>query len=325
MGRTHLDAYAAMPSVRVVAVADRDEARRTGKAAADGNIDGQAAGGFDLADPAVQKFAHGEELIASPEVDAVDICAPTPAHLPLARTALAAGKHVFVEKPPARTHADAVELARLADESDRVTMVGLCMRFWPGWTHLKKWQSSGEFGRLVSASFARQSSHPGGRFYEDADASGAALLDLHLHDTDFINHLLGTPTAVSSVGASRITAGVDHVATLYHYGAGPAVIAEGGWAMQNGFPFTMRYTANFEQATAIFDLAAADPLRLIRDGQTTPIKLDGMGYAAELTEWAAAIAENRPPRTATASDAAEAVRVIEAEEQSIRTGQRVTL
>ena len=84
-------------------------------------------------------------------------------------------------------------------------------------------------------------------------ACGGAILDLHIHDTDFVQHCFGKPKAVFSRGYSRPTNAIDHVLTHYLYDDVPLVTAEGGWAMTPGFGFQMQYTVNFERATAVFD------------------------------------------------------------------------
>ncbi|MEM8873746.1 MAG: Gfo/Idh/MocA family oxidoreductase [Planctomycetota bacterium] len=320
MGQTHLDVYAQRDDAEVVAVGDRSPHRLAGSSKAGGNIEGQAEGGFDLA--RVEKFTDAADMLAL--VDIVDVCVPTPFHLEVARLALDADKHVLIEKPVCRTSEQAASLAAIADAASGKSMVAMCMRFWPGWTDLKAAVEDGRYGALKSASFTRIAAHPGGAFYEDAKASGAAILDLHLHDTDFVRHLLGDPAAVRSVGTSLITDGIDHVVSHYDY-PGMSVVAEGGWAMSAGFPFTMRFVANFERATLDFDLARETPLMRAMDGKYEPVELaEGMGYAHEIGHFLDCVREGRQPSVSIA-DAGRSVALVEAEEQSVRSGEAVTV
>ncbi len=324
MGNTHLDVYANLEGVKVVAVADRDPKRLAGEDRAGGNIEGQAQGGFDL--QSVARYAEGDELIADPSVQVIDLCAPTPAHLALGEAALASGKHLLIEKPLARTAADAKRLADAADQAAGLAMPAMCMRFWPGWTWLKRVIDEQAYGRVLAATFRRVAQHPGGPFYENGDACGGAILDLHIHDTDFIQHCFGPPRRVFSRGYSKITNTVDHVVTQYEYDGVPLVTAEGGWAMADGFGFSMRYTVNFERATAVFDLAAEHPLTLHEPGkEAQPIELEpGMGYAHEIAYFLDCVRKGEAPSVVTMRDAARAVRIIEAEAQSIASGEPVT-
>lgn len=328
MGLTHLDVYAAMPGVKVVAVADANRERLTGQVRASGNVKGQAQGGFDLS--TAKGYADGMELVRDPNVQVVDVCLPTPAHRLFAVTALEAGKHVLVEKPLARTAADALAIADAGEkafkEKGLISMPAMCMRFWPGWVQLKRAIDERTYGKVLSAKFQRLASMPEGAFYANADQSGAAALDLHIHDTDFVRFCFGTPKAVRSGGYSKVTSGVDHLFTQYVFDDVPLVTAEGGWAMQKGYPFTMHYTVNFERATMVFDLNAADPLVVYQDGQATPISIEKvMGYSIEIEYFMKCVAAKQQPTTVTLRDAAEAVRIVEAEVQSVRSGQSVTL
>src|SRR4051794_7689389 len=92
MGLTHLDAYAKRSDVKVVAIADKDPERLSGKKRAAGNVEGQAQGGFDVTQ--AKGYTEGLELIHDPRVELVDVCVATPWHVELALAALAAGKHV---------------------------------------------------------------------------------------------------------------------------------------------------------------------------------------------------------------------------------------
>jgi predicted dehydrogenase len=328
MGLTHLDVYASQPGAKVVAIADADPDRRSGKTKATGNVEGQAKGAFDVA--SVKGYADGMDLIRDPAIQLVDICLPTPLHKPFAIAALEAGKHVLVEKPLARTSADAFAIADAADAAFKkfgtLAMPAMCMRFWPGWTWLKRSIEERRFGRVLSARFQRLASHPGGAFYSNADASGAAALDLHIHDADFVRFCFGPPKAVRSAGYSFLTSGVDHILTQYVYDDVPLVSAEGGWAMQPSFAFNMHFTVNFERATAVFDMAAPAPLTLYHDGRAMSLTVDGsLGYRLEIEYLLACIANNRQPQTVTLRDAAEAVKLVEAEVQSVKSGQEVRL
>ena len=105
------------------------------------------------------------------------------------------------------------------------------------------------------------------------------------------------------------------------------VVAEGGWVMEGGYPFRMQYTVNFEGATAVYDLLAAEPLTVYEKGReplVVPVEAV-MGYRLEIAYIAQCIREKRQPTTVTLTDAAEAVRIVEAEVESARTARAVSL
>lgn len=327
MGTTHLDIYAKHPGAKVVAVSDIDPERLSGKSRAKGNIEGQAQGGFDLA--AAAKYDEGMKLIRSANVDLVDICLPTPLHLKFVRAALKAGRHVMVEKPVARTWRDAERLVKECGEAaarGQMAMPGMCMRFWPGWDWLKGAISDQRYGKVLAARFRRIASHPRAGFYNSGAECGGAILDLHVHDTDFIQWCFGMPVAVTSHGYRRITSEIDHVVTCYDFGDnGPLVTAEGSWAMDKGFPFTMQFTVNFEAATINFDNSGPS-LTVYREGRAEAVPLaEGMGYEREISYYLDCIGRGQPPTTVTIADAARSVQIIEAEAASIRKQRTVRL
>ncbi len=325
MGLTHLDVYAQRDDVEVVAVADLDEGRRTGRERAAGNVEGQAQGGFDFA--SVTQYADAAEMIADPSIDVIDVCLPTPLHLRFGRLALESGKHLLVEKPLARTADEARQLAKAAEASDRLAMCAMCMRFWPGWDWLKDAVDQGTYGKVLAATFSRLADHPGGPFYSDGEACGGAVLDLHIHDADFIQYVFGMPEAVTTRGYSTITGKLDHVVTQYHHPDVPLLVAEGGWAMSKGYGFKMRYSVNFENATAVFDLGAVNPLTLQRPGKSPEtVALDHqMGYAHEIEYFLDCLKVGQKPERVTLASAAESVRLIEAEVESATRGETVRL
>lgn len=324
MGTTHLDVYGKRDDVQILAVSDLVPEKREGTGKTKGNIEGQAKGGLDFA--SFRKYAEGMELIADPDIELVDICLPTPLHHPYAVAALRAGKHVMVEKPFCRTSAEADDLVAEAARAKGMLMCGLCMRFWPGWDWLKETVDQGTYGKILSASFRRLASFPGRSFYLDGNQAGGAALDLHIHDADFIQYCFGLPKAVFSRGYSKESCATDHVHTQYIYDDIPAVSAEGGWSMRPPFGFWMQYVVNFEQATAIFDIGGKPTLRVLTDGrEEIPALAEGMGYQHEIAYFLDCIRSGRPPEKLKPEDAAHAVRLIEAEVESVRTGQIVRL
>lgn len=328
MGNTHLDIYANNPLADVIAVSDINSERLSGRARAKGNIEGQAQSQFDLS--TARQYDEGMKLIDDPDVELVDICLPTPLHLKYALAALKAGKHVMVEKPLARTAEEADELSRHAKEAGakgQFTMPGMCMRFWPGWDWLKRVVEDERYGRVVAAHFRRVAPHPNTDFYRSGAECGGAILDLHVHDTDFVQWCFGMPQAVTSHGYTKISGAIDHVFTCYNFGEKtPLVTAEGSWAMADGFPFTMQFTVNCEQASIVFDAAAFPALTVYREGKSEPVTLaEGMGYMYELNYLLDCIEQGVPPEVVTIADAARSVKIVEAEVESIRTGQTVRI
>jgi predicted dehydrogenase len=329
MGRTHLAAYQAAAqagfSNRLVAVSDPHAERRAGRFGEGGNLStGQAA--FDPAE--VHAYADPGELLADPAVDLVSICTPTDSHVALAIAALEAGKHVLVEKPVATELREVGRLAAVAERSTTLCMPAMCIRFWPGYTWLAARIADGRHGRLRGLTLTRLGTRPDWNraFYDDPSRSGGALFDLHVHDADFAFHCLGAPRAVSAAGDR------SHVRSVWHYEVGPdggpppAVALEGGWDHDQAFPFRMRFRAEFERATAEFELSQGARLLLHEQGATRELELAPHdGYSGEVRALLAAICGDAFDPPADVHQAAAVTRLLEATAESCERGASVSV
>jgi predicted dehydrogenase len=325
MGNTHIAAWLKREDVELVAVSDPNPKRLSGETRAEGNIDSFSDGGFDFS--AVAKYEDFRDAVRDENVEVVDICLPTLFHVEAAKLCAELKKPFLLEKPIARTAAGAREIAKVVEEAGILAMPSLVLRFWPGWKWLKEQIDAGTYGRVLSARFERIGSCPGGRFYGNGKLSGGALLDLHIHDTDFVLYCFGEPAAVTSYGYPRMSGEIDHVVTHYHFEDGPMVVAEGGWLPKNNLPFRMGYMVNFEDATAVFDLNADPPLQVFREGEepeAIPLP-DESGFDLEIADFMSALYSGEPPKTATFSDGLASAIIADAERESIRQGQPVKL
>jgi scyllo-inositol 2-dehydrogenase (NADP+) len=88
--------------------------------------------------PQAQVFSSPQDLLAHPQVDAVVITAPNTLHYPLSREALAAGKHLVVEKPVTITSAEAEDLAAAAHQANKIASVFQSRRWDSDFLTLKK-------------------------------------------------------------------------------------------------------------------------------------------------------------------------------------------
>lgn len=324
MAATHLKAYREVPGAQIVALCNPSGNRLDGDFS---NVSGNVGDGEPIKlDPnSFKAFKSYKEMIADPDIDAIDICSPTFIHRELAALSLDAGKHVICEKPLARSVRDAVWITEAAEKSDAILMPAMCLRFWPEWRWLKNAIDEGRYGKALSAFFRRVAEPPGWgqKNFLDGHRSGGALFDLHIHDTDFVSYCFGRPRALQATGYSRVSEAVDHVVTQYHVANDTMVFAEGSWAMTPGFGFNMSYLVNFENATIDYDLSRGDEcLRVCEAGQEPKhLKLDEPdGYVGELTHFVECIEQGKQPTVVTAQDGLQSVEICEAEEISVNNG-----
>jgi len=325
MGVTHLRAYLEDKSACVVAVCDSVRLPVNGVlAGVAGNI--KKSDDINL-DKQVKVFRKLEDVLADAEVELVDLCTPTPLHPEQSIAALQAGKHVLCEKPLARTSAAAQEILKVAEASPGFLMPAMCMRFWPGWSWLKQTVDEQTYGKVLAARVRRLSEMPGwSKQGTDTGATdlGGALLDLHMHDTDFVQFLFGRPKSVFSNGVTGPNGSIDHVTTQYNYAAGPAVHAEGSWLLAKGFH--MAYTLHCERGTMDYDLSrGVEALQVTETGQSARVsKLDHRdGYGLEIEHMLQCVLCGRSPTVVSARDAVRTLEICEAEEKSVRTGEVV--
>jgi predicted dehydrogenase len=150
-----------------------------------------------------------DEMLADPELDAVVVATPVPTHFSLARSALAAGKHVLVEKPPAMTGGEMDELVALASDRDLVLMPGHLLLYHPGVRKLREMITAGELGDVLCVYGNRQN-------LGIIRSNENALWSLGVHDLSVILHLLDEePAEASAFGRDFLTAGVEDVVFCY--------------------------------------------------------------------------------------------------------------
>ena len=150
-----------------------------------------------------------EEMLADDELQAVVIATPVPTHHPLAKQALEAGKHVFVEKPPAMHVAEMEELVALAEARGLVLMPGHLLLYHPGVLKLKQLVDSGELGDVLCVYGNRQN-------LGIIRTNENALWSLGVHDLSVILYLIGEqPSQATANGNAFLNAGVEDVVFCY--------------------------------------------------------------------------------------------------------------
>ncbi len=182
-GPNYLRILSDMEGVRMVVCADRDPNR------------------LDFAKrlaPQARMTREAQDVLASPDVDAVIIAAPTTFHYEMGKTALGAGKHVLMEKPLAIRPEEAKALTDLAATEKRILMVGHTFLFNPGVTALHDFIHQGDLGHIHYLSLVRANLGP---IREDVNA----LWDLAPHDISILLHLLGKmPLSVAAQGSCYV-------------------------------------------------------------------------------------------------------------------------
>ena len=307
MGQAHAEAWAALaPEVAVAAVVDRAVSRPL------------------AAVPNARPTTDLDEVLRDRSIEVLSICTPTDTHLDLAGRALAAGKHVLLEKPLARTAAAGEELVRLAGEAAGVLMVAHVVRFFPGYVAVRELAEAGALGALREVHASRVSP-TGGRppWLEDEERSGGVLLDLAVHDLDQLLLFLGPARRVE---VSRLDDGTLEVRVEHASGALGSVRA--GWDAPLSTPFRTSLEVVGDRGRARYSFASGieeiSELEVAADGDQRTVAVDpDSPYTAQARAFLDCIRMGTAPRDGDPAESLAAVRLALAARESLLGGGAV--
>jgi predicted dehydrogenase len=332
MGMIHYLCYQTVAGAKVRALCEKEEKRLSGDwRGIKGNF-GPGGAMMDLS--GIATYRELDEMLADPQIDVVDICLPPALHCDVALAALAAGKHVFCEKPIALRPADASRMVAAAEKAGKQLLVGHVLPFMPEYAFTYRAIRDGKYGRLLGAQLKRIISDPLWLpdFYNPRKVGGP-LLDLHVHDAHFIRLACGMPTAVYSRGRMRGEV-VEFVQTQFLFDDPALVVgAISGAVKQQGRSFTNAFEIYLERATLLFDFAVigdqphvATPLTVLdNNGKVERPKLGSGdpldGFVAELKEVVKSIRTGQPSAILGGELARDAVILCQKQTQSVASGR----
>ena len=339
IAQSHLAAYSANEGVELIAVADMNLERAQAVAQKHG---------------ARRAYADPHELLADPEIDGVSICTWNNSHASWAIAAVEAGKHVLVEKPIARTLAEAEELQRVVEAGDSVMQVGFVRRHSPNCQVLKSFIDADELGEIyyAKASCLRRVGNPGGWFADKEISGGGPLLDIGIHVLDLCWYLMGSPTVVSVSGNTYEKLGSrGNVTTMPRYKAADydpdrnsvedlanAVIRfENGASLLLDCSYSLHATKDSIDVSVYGEKGGAElepALHIATEMHDSVVNIEpqiasrtfefGVGFANEIQNFVDA-AQGRAESIAPAWHGVEIVRILEAIYESARTGREISL
>lgn len=142
-----------------------------------------------------ERYTDYKELLEKSDVSAVIIATPTASHKEVALDCIKAGKDILVEKPLARTYAEAKPIVDAANKHGRKVMVGLNLRYRPDAMILKSLLSAGEIGDpfYVKCGWIRRQSSEEKWFTRKEEAGGGVILDIGILMLDLSLWLMGYP------------------------------------------------------------------------------------------------------------------------------------
>jgi predicted dehydrogenase len=341
-GQQHMDAYAHLPGVELVAIAGMEDEPRAAL--------GEKYGIMRL-------YRDWKELVADGELDVVSVAVPTFLHAPIAVGALDAGIHVLSEKPIARTGPEAESMVEAAHRAGRVLEVAFNHRRRGDIQALKAAIDSGQIGRPYHARavWLRRAGIPalGSWFTNREMAGGGPLIDIGVHVLDYALHLFGEPrvTAVSAVTHSELgvrgrggAAGnkqdvgsayevEDLASLLLRLEGGGSIVLETSWAAYrpagDEFGITL-YGTEGGADLRVVDYAPAGELTIFTgEGESisdVSVKADpGRGHTAVVETFLEHVTDRDNWSRYDGSSALDRARVIDAAYESARIGAEVVL
>ena len=311
MGAIHARAYAAEPRAHLAGVFDAhpDTARSV------------------AAEVGAAAFASLDELLDRPEVEAVSICTPDADHVEPTLAALAADKHVLLEKPIATTMADADRIvAAAAQTAAGQLMVAQIVRFDPRYVRVKRMIDDGALGEPISLHARRITSSAS---QDNLRGRVSVQLFLGIHDYDTIRWLTGREfvhvhtEARSGLLAAKGYAVEDVAFTVGRLEGGAVACVESGWVLPREIPRggDIKLELIGTGGTARVDLVEQG-LAVCRTGERYERPSFGHAIAEEIVDFLDGIAAGRQP-SVTADDGRASLQVALAAIRSSELGRPV--
>ena len=318
-GEIHCDAISAVPTLELTALCTRTETRLA-----------ELAGKYGVS----QTYTDYNDLLANPDIDAVSVVTMWDQHTAPTLAALAAGKHVFLEKPMASTVADCRMICAAAGDAKGHLMVGHICRFNPRYAAAKREIADGKIGRIVAMSARRNI--PAAWTPEILNKIGPIAGDT-IHDTDLMLWFTGS-RVVSAYAQTVDVRGLkypDIAQTMYRFADGATASLETVWCMPEKTPFDIDERVSIIGTDGFIHIQDTFPNIGIctKDGFRSPDttywpELHGMTAGAlrdELAYFARSILSGEPPTVITPAESMAAVEAVLASEESAASGKVVTI
>ncbi|HEV8538857.1 MAG TPA: Gfo/Idh/MocA family oxidoreductase [Bacteroidota bacterium] len=313
----HLPVLTKCEDVDLVAVCDKDKSRAK-----------MIAERFGIA----RHYNDYQQMLATEDLDTIDVCTSTDAHLPVTIASLESGKNVFVEKPIARHYTEALQMAEAARKNKKMLMVGMNNRFRPDTMILKSLLEKGELGKIfyAKAGWLRKLSTDNRWMTQKDKSGGGVFLDLGVVMLDMVLWMMGFPPVervTSKMYMHKTKAVEDSSIVFLEMKYGTAIMLEVSWSFQAAQDFF--YCEFFGSDGS----AMVNPLRIhkllhgnlvnVTPVKTeTPYNLYKKSYENELKHFVGA-ARGLHQVISTADEAVQRMKIVEAIYQSAQKGKEV--
>jgi predicted dehydrogenase len=206
----------------------------------------------------VRLYSDYGAMLRDESIQGVDICVPNHLHRVYVEQAASAGKAILCEKPIAMTLEDAEAMRAAAGRADAKLFIAHPLRFWSEYCVMRRELLSNSLGACRAITLRRMlslhvsvSGEQGWR--HDPERMGGAILDLQIHDLDFLYWTFGLPDTVYCAAARSEDGGLNHVYATFAYRDGPVAMVESSYLLQ-GDPMVFTAKAVCEHGSLDYGL-----------------------------------------------------------------------
>ncbi|MBI4552988.1 MAG: Gfo/Idh/MocA family oxidoreductase [Candidatus Latescibacteria bacterium] len=184
----------------------------------------------------IPQIAPTDEALLAIDLDAVLVCTPTFTHRDMVVQAARTGKHIFCEKPMARTLTEADRMIEACERHGVGLMIGFVRRFCPEWGAFKSLVEQGLLGRPIVWRMVYASGGPSSPWYMDRAQGAGPFLDGMVHNYDFCRYAFGEAVDVRStmVRLKPSTTALDTGTTTLTFESGDQHVIVGSWGLPAG-------------------------------------------------------------------------------------------
>lgn len=285
--------------------------------------------------PKARVYNDGENLLKKEDLDIIDICLPSFQHSFFILQSMQKNLNIFCEKPVCLNEKECSNLLLAQKDYSKKIMIGHVLRFFPEYELLKEVYKLKTYGKLKSLTFERLEGDIRWGYndwFHDASKSGSVLMDLHIHDVDFVFHLLGKPQIIDIKVKRFKSQMINSVKGTYKFNDIDIKI-KSLWDKDPSLAFKASYKAEFERGFFIYDSLNEPKVQfwatkkdkpspilfedVDKSGNLIQIKEQNNPYFRELNYFISCINNNTPIKTATLEQSIASIRFVLSEKTFI--------
>lgn len=319
MGKVHADAWSRISLAELVGMSALDREKTEAVAV----------------EYAAKPYHHVEDLLKQPHIDVIDICLPTYLHKEYVTRAAEAGKHIICEKPLGLNVQEAQEMIDVCEKNGVQLYVAQVVRFFPEYASAREQVKKGSIGKPGVVRLTRGGPFPRAweNWYADEGKSGGLILDMIIHDFDWLRWTFGEVRRVMARRVARLDGSdrLEYALVTLRMQDGTIAHVEGTWAhasFRTSFEIAgdkgMIVHDSRESAPLAVNIRASAGVSTARGVAVPESPLHKGPYERELEHFADCILAGKEP-IVTAYDALKAVEISEAVLKSATSGQPVEL